>query len=261
MSFQIRRGLLDPFTRSRLHATPKSKLLLFPLMLSRLLSLLPCPPGLPLPVRRRGEGVWRTLSAGLSETWLSPVDVGCHPQVTEPGALPIRMLSPGAGRSSHASRPASPLPGARRPLQLLGDHGAGWPHRPGTRAPRVPRCPRGLTAPAAKGAAEPAGERGAESGGAGRLGRPGERRSPVLTREHGAHNCLRRRAGSRLPAPLPPGDEKRATPPSQSRFRTGGFRNAALWEMARPRGAFPTPRLRACADCPSRLRVIDCGVV
>lgn len=182
MSFQIRWGLLDPFTRSRLHATPKSKLLLSSLMLSRLLSLLPCPPGLPLPVRRRCEGVWRTLSAGLSETWLSPLDVGCHPQVTEPGALPIRMLSPGAGLNSHASRPASPLPGARRPLQLLGDHGAGWPHRPGTRAPRVPRRPRGLTAPAANGAAEPAGERRA-AGWAGRAGRAsgGRRYSPGST--------------------------------------------------------------------------------
>lgn len=186
MSFQIRRGLLDPFTRSRLHATPKSKLLLSPLMLSRLLSLLPCPPGLPLPVRRRGEGVWRTLSAGLSETWLSPVDVGCHPQVTEPGALPIRMLSPGAGRSSHASRPASPLPGARRPLQLLGDHGAGWPHRPGTRAPRVPRRPRGTDSTRSqrrRGAGRGAGSgewRGGQAGQAGRAAvagtHPGARR-------------------------------------------------------------------------------------
>lgn len=170
MSFQIRMGLLDPIYSL---ATPCHAEIKTPPVPSHVkpAALLPCPPGLPLHVRLRGKGVWRTLSAGLPETWLSRLDVGCHPQVTEPGALPIRMLSPGAGRSSHASRPASPLPGACRPLQLLGDHGAGWPHRPGTRAPRVPRRPRGLTAP---GSGE---RRGGQAGRAAAAGtHPGARR-------------------------------------------------------------------------------------
>lgn len=146
-------------------------------------------------------------------------------------------MSPDAPPSSQASRPAT-RPGARRPYQLLG---ARCPRDrlgytcPGRRCPESPAAPRADSTHSRRG-------RGA-------AGRAGERRQPVLTRDDGAHNYLPRRAGSRPSAPLPPGDEWRATGSNQSPSRRGNFRNAALWEMARPPvGSAQTPGIRA-SEC------------